>query len=298
MIDRWLWMWNYRKPIIAQVHGYCLSGGLDLIGACDIVWAAEGTLFGHPAARGMGIPVTVGDDAAADRRGGDQGAAVHRRPDRRRGGQGARPGPPGRCRPTSSTSTRRRVLPAHRDEPARHPAACTSTSPTARSRSWAAASPRMEGAEFDAIAHLTPSMDEFGRRVDQRRPARRARLARRPVHHRTGGRPRRRRPAPPLMTAARCGCCTPPTCTSARSRRRQRASAQRRRRRDRPEASTSCCSSATSSTTTACPPRSARSWPTSWPASTCPSSSCPATTTASCPHSIWRRVDACRPTSP
>jgi hypothetical protein len=33
---------------------------LDLIGACDIVFAAEGTLFGHPAARGMGIPVTIG----------------------------------------------------------------------------------------------------------------------------------------------------------------------------------------------------------------------------------------------
>src|SRR5207249_3039343 len=37
-----------------------LSGGLDLIGACDIVFAARGTLFGHPAARGMGIPVTLG----------------------------------------------------------------------------------------------------------------------------------------------------------------------------------------------------------------------------------------------
>jgi enoyl-CoA hydratase len=60
MIERWLWMWNYRKPVVAQTHGYCLSGGLDLIGACDIVFAAEGTLFGHPAARGMGIPVTLG----------------------------------------------------------------------------------------------------------------------------------------------------------------------------------------------------------------------------------------------
>jgi enoyl-CoA hydratase len=60
MIDRWLWIWNYRKPIIAQTHGYCLSGGLDLIGTCDIVFAAEGTLFGHPAARGLGIPVTLG----------------------------------------------------------------------------------------------------------------------------------------------------------------------------------------------------------------------------------------------
>ena len=87
MIERWLWMWNYRKPIIAQTHGYCLSGGLDLIGACDIVFAAEGTLFGHPAARGMGIPVTLGMLPDQGRRGGDQGAAVHRRPHRRRRGQ-------------------------------------------------------------------------------------------------------------------------------------------------------------------------------------------------------------------
>jgi enoyl-CoA hydratase len=60
LVDSWLWMWNYRKPIIAQTHNYCLSGGLDLIGACDIVFAAEGTRFGHPAARGLGIPPTLG----------------------------------------------------------------------------------------------------------------------------------------------------------------------------------------------------------------------------------------------
>ena len=60
MVDGWLWMWGYRKPIIAQVHGRCLSGGLDLIGVTDIVFAAEGTLFGHPAARGLGIPITLG----------------------------------------------------------------------------------------------------------------------------------------------------------------------------------------------------------------------------------------------
>ena len=60
MVEDWLWMWGYRKPIIAQVHGFCLSGGLDLIGCCDIVFAATGTQFGHPAGRGMGIPVTLG----------------------------------------------------------------------------------------------------------------------------------------------------------------------------------------------------------------------------------------------
>lgn len=60
MADSWMWMWNYRKPIIAQTHSYCLSGGLDLIGTCDIVFAAEGTRFGHPAARGLGIPPIMG----------------------------------------------------------------------------------------------------------------------------------------------------------------------------------------------------------------------------------------------
>lgn len=59
-IDRWLWMWSYRKPIIAQVQGYCLAGGGEIIGACDIVFASENATFGHPAARGLGIPPTLG----------------------------------------------------------------------------------------------------------------------------------------------------------------------------------------------------------------------------------------------
>jgi enoyl-CoA hydratase len=59
-IERWLSIWNYRKPIIAQVHGLCLSGGLDLIGVCDLVYASDDARFGHPAARGLGIPPTLG----------------------------------------------------------------------------------------------------------------------------------------------------------------------------------------------------------------------------------------------
>jgi enoyl-CoA hydratase len=59
-IERWLRIWSYRKPIIAQVHGVCLSGGLDLIGVCDLVYASENARFGHPAARGLGIPPTMG----------------------------------------------------------------------------------------------------------------------------------------------------------------------------------------------------------------------------------------------
>ena len=59
-VDRWLWMWSYRKPIIAQVHGWCLAGGGEMIGACDIVFAAESARFGHPAGRALGIPPTLG----------------------------------------------------------------------------------------------------------------------------------------------------------------------------------------------------------------------------------------------
>ncbi len=59
-VDRWLGMWSYRKPIVAQVHGYCLAGGGEMIGACDIIFAGDDARFGHPAARGLGIPPTLG----------------------------------------------------------------------------------------------------------------------------------------------------------------------------------------------------------------------------------------------
>lgn len=59
-IERWLALWNYRKPVVAQVHGFCLAGGLDLLAVCDIAFAAQGTRFGHAAARGLGIPPTLG----------------------------------------------------------------------------------------------------------------------------------------------------------------------------------------------------------------------------------------------
>jgi enoyl-CoA hydratase len=51
---------RFEKPVIAQVHGYCLSGALDLISTCDIVLAAESTRFGHPASRGLGVPPLLG----------------------------------------------------------------------------------------------------------------------------------------------------------------------------------------------------------------------------------------------
>ena len=59
-IERWLSMWNYRKPIIAQVHGHCLAGGNDLAGMCDLIFCSDDAQFGHPAGRALGIPQTLG----------------------------------------------------------------------------------------------------------------------------------------------------------------------------------------------------------------------------------------------
>ena len=59
-IERWLWIWSYRKPIIAQVHGWCLAGGNDLVGACDMIFATQTARFGHPAGRALGQPPTLG----------------------------------------------------------------------------------------------------------------------------------------------------------------------------------------------------------------------------------------------
>ena len=60
LINRWYNLWTLRKPVIAQVHGYCLAGGNELVGACDLVVAAEDAQFGHPAGRALGIPPTLG----------------------------------------------------------------------------------------------------------------------------------------------------------------------------------------------------------------------------------------------
>ena len=60
LVQYWLNLWSYRKPIIGQVHGYCLAGGIELVAICDIVIASDDAQFGHPAGRALGIPPTLG----------------------------------------------------------------------------------------------------------------------------------------------------------------------------------------------------------------------------------------------
>jgi len=39
---------NLGKPVIAAVNGYCLGGGMEILYACTLAFAAEGAKFGQP----------------------------------------------------------------------------------------------------------------------------------------------------------------------------------------------------------------------------------------------------------
>ncbi len=49
-------IWDLAKPVIAQVHGWCLAGGSELAAACDLVYVAEDTQIGYPPVRMMSPP--------------------------------------------------------------------------------------------------------------------------------------------------------------------------------------------------------------------------------------------------
>jgi enoyl-CoA hydratase len=51
----WMSIWDLAKPVIAQVHGYCLAGGSELATGCDLVYIAEDAKMGYPAVR-FGVP--------------------------------------------------------------------------------------------------------------------------------------------------------------------------------------------------------------------------------------------------
>ena len=53
--EGWLSIWDLAKPVIAQVHGYCLAGGSELATCCDLVYMAEDAKMGYPAVR-FGVP--------------------------------------------------------------------------------------------------------------------------------------------------------------------------------------------------------------------------------------------------
>lgn len=51
----WMSIWELAKPVIAQVHGFCLAGGSELATCCDLVYMADDAQMGYPAVR-FGVP--------------------------------------------------------------------------------------------------------------------------------------------------------------------------------------------------------------------------------------------------
>ena len=49
-------IWDLAKPVIAQVHGYCLAGGTELAASCDLVYVANDVKIGYPVVRSMSPP--------------------------------------------------------------------------------------------------------------------------------------------------------------------------------------------------------------------------------------------------
>lgn len=47
-------LFDMHKPVIAQIHGYCLAGGTDVALLCDMVIASDDCVIGFPPARAMG----------------------------------------------------------------------------------------------------------------------------------------------------------------------------------------------------------------------------------------------------
>ncbi len=52
--------WDFPKPTVAAVHGYCLGSAMEMAVACDVTIAAEGCRFGAPEVRfGSGIVALI-----------------------------------------------------------------------------------------------------------------------------------------------------------------------------------------------------------------------------------------------
>jgi enoyl-CoA hydratase/carnithine racemase len=53
-------VFDHPKPVIAQVHSYCLAGGCDLMMVCDVCVCSDDAMFGEPEIRfGSGVVTMV-----------------------------------------------------------------------------------------------------------------------------------------------------------------------------------------------------------------------------------------------
>jgi enoyl-CoA hydratase len=57
--DTFMALWRSPKPVIAQVHGFCVGGGTDFALCSDLIVASEDCRIGYPPARVWGSPTTA-----------------------------------------------------------------------------------------------------------------------------------------------------------------------------------------------------------------------------------------------
>lgn len=56
---RFMKLWECPKPVIAQVHGWCVGGGSDLALCSDLILMAEDAYIGYAPSRVYGTPTTM-----------------------------------------------------------------------------------------------------------------------------------------------------------------------------------------------------------------------------------------------
>ena len=54
--EGWFRIWDLATPVIAQVHGYAMAGGTELVAACDLVYVADDATFSYPVVRVISPP--------------------------------------------------------------------------------------------------------------------------------------------------------------------------------------------------------------------------------------------------
>jgi len=58
-VDAYMSLWRSPKPVIAQVHGFCVGGGTDFALCSDLIVCADDCRIGYPPARVWGSPTTA-----------------------------------------------------------------------------------------------------------------------------------------------------------------------------------------------------------------------------------------------
>jgi enoyl-CoA hydratase/carnithine racemase len=58
-VDTYMRLWRSPKPVVAQVHGFCVGGGTDFALCSDLIVCSDDCRIGYPPARVWGSPTTA-----------------------------------------------------------------------------------------------------------------------------------------------------------------------------------------------------------------------------------------------